>query len=100
MTDPEEMAEEPSDTSDADAGGLDGFAAGLVVGTFVGAGLALLLAPERGSDTRRALRRRMRRVLADAAEGVERAGGRTRRELRRRRRQLKARLEQSRERLD
>jgi hypothetical protein len=38
------------------------FAAGLVVGLAIGAGAALLLAPESGAQTRRALIRRGRRV--------------------------------------
>ena len=38
------------------------FAAGLVVGVAVGAGIALLFAPESGAQTRRAIIRRGRRV--------------------------------------
>ena len=38
--------------------GLGRFAAGLICGVVLGAGLALLLAPERGVRTRRRLRRR------------------------------------------
>lgn len=37
-------------------------AAGVAVGLLVGAGIALLLAPLEGTDARRALRRRLRRV--------------------------------------
>ena len=37
-------------------------AAGVAVGLLVGAGLALLFAPREGSDARRALRRRARRL--------------------------------------
>src|SRR4051794_35758628 len=38
------------------------FAAGLALGVFIGAGAALLLAPQAGADTRRALVRRGRRL--------------------------------------
>ena len=92
-----------AEASEAQAGGgqaAGGFAAGLVIGVVLGAGIALLFAPERGSRTRDALRRRLRRLREDAAQELEQAGGRTRRELRRRRRQLEDRLERARERFD
>lgn len=73
-------------------GATAGFAAGLVVGVVLGAGIALLFAPERGSRTRSQLSRRLRRLREDAADELERAGGRTRRDLRRRRERLQARL--------
>lgn len=44
------------------------FAAGLVIGGLVGAGLALLLAPQAGEDTRRDIARRARRLAGDARE--------------------------------
>jgi gas vesicle protein len=46
-----------------DNGGMSprGFAAGLLLGAVLGAGIALLLAPDRGSRTRRELTRRLRR---------------------------------------
>lgn len=72
-----------------------GFAAGLVVGVLLGAGIALLFAPERGSRTRSQLSRRLRRLREEAADELERTGGRTRRDLRRRRERLQARLEQA-----
>ena len=37
------------------------FAAGLVLGALIGAGLALLFAPQSGEDTRRLIKRRARR---------------------------------------
>ena len=74
---------------------VGGFAAGLVVGVLLGAGIALLYAPDRGSRTRSALSRRLRRLREEAAEELERAGGRTRRDLRRRRERLQERLEQA-----
>lgn len=45
------------------------FAAGLVLGALIGAGVALLLAPQSGEDTRRLLRRRARRLARDARHG-------------------------------
>ena len=73
--------------------GPGGFAAGLVFGAILGAGLALLFAPERGQTTRRGLRRRLARLREDAEAGLERAGAGTRRELARRRRQIEEGLE-------
>ena len=61
----------------------------------LGAGLALLFAPERGETTRRQLRRRLARLREEAETGLERAGKRTRRELQRRRRRLEAGLERA-----
>jgi gas vesicle protein len=78
--------------------GLGGFAAGIVFGVVLGAGLALLFAPERGETTRRELRRRLARLREDAETGLERAGKQTRRELARRRRQLEEGLERARDR--
>ena len=48
--------------------GLGRFAAGLIFGVVLGAGLALLLAPERGDRTRRRLRRRLERLREDTAD--------------------------------
>ena len=63
---------------------LGGFAAGLFVGALLGAGIALIFAPERGDRTRRRLRRRLERLREDTSEGLGRAGALTRRELLRR----------------
>jgi gas vesicle protein len=60
-----------------------GFTAGLLLGVILGAGLALLYAPEEGEKTRGRLRR-----------GI----GVTRKELLRRKRRLRAELERIRER--
>lgn len=59
---------------------------GLAIGLLVGAGVALLLAPERGADTRRVLKRSFRRVGLrgkDAWEDLRLELRRARRELRR-----------------
>lgn len=53
--------------SDSDHGSTRPFAAGLILGALIGAGVALLFAPQSGEETRRLLRRRARKV-ADAAE--------------------------------
>ena len=71
---------------------MGGFAVGVVFGAFLGAGIALLFAPERGEKTRRRLRRRLRSLRDEAGEQLERAGKRTGRDLLRRRRQLEAGL--------
>ena len=49
------MAETKIEISDS-AHGRAGFVAGIVFGAFLGAGLALLFAPERGGDMRKRLR--------------------------------------------
>lgn len=63
-----------------------GFLAGIVCGALVGAGLALLFAPERGDAIRRRLRRRLSRLGDDAREGMDDVASRARREIFRRRR--------------
>jgi gas vesicle protein len=60
------------------------FAAGLLCGVVLGAGLALLFAPQGGDRTRRDLRRRFERLRESTADSVTRADA-LRRELRRRR---------------
>ncbi len=45
-----------------------GFAAGLLLGALIGAGVALLFAPQSGEETRRLIRRRARRFAADARD--------------------------------
>jgi gas vesicle protein len=44
------------------------FVAGLVIGALVGAGLTLLFAPQSGEETRRVIRRRVKRLAADAQD--------------------------------
>lgn len=60
---PEEAEESPRGWS------AGSFLAGIVVGAAVGAGMALLMAPDSGEDTRRAIRKRMRGYRRDAAGG-------------------------------
>lgn len=47
------------------------FVAGLLIGALVGAGIALLFAPQSGEETRRLIRRRARRLAADARDKYE-----------------------------
>jgi gas vesicle protein len=75
-----------------------GFVAGLLLGIMLGAGVALLFAPDQGERTRGRLRKRIRSIKDDAREGIDRAGSRTRKELLRRQRRLRAELERVRER--
>jgi gas vesicle protein len=80
------------------AHGRAGFMAGLVFGAVLGAGLALVLAPDRGEKTRGRLRRRMRSLRDDAWDSIDQAGTRTKKELSRRKRRLRAELERIRQR--
>jgi gas vesicle protein len=99
---PEDLLEEPiSDVSGAgpERGGAE-FVAGILVGAVLGAGLALLLAPDRGEKTRGRLRRRMHSLREDAREGIDRAGSLTREELRRGKRRFRAELARARERAE
>jgi gas vesicle protein len=69
-----------------------GFVSGLMLGILVGAGFALLFAPEPGSKTRVRLKKRMRSLQEDAGDAIDRAGSRTRKQLLRRQRRLRAEL--------
>jgi gas vesicle protein len=53
--------------------GVRTFAAGLLIGALVGAGIALLVAPSSGEETRRMIARRARRLAADARERYDEA---------------------------
>ena len=60
----------------------------MIFGALIGAGIALMFAPESGEKTRRRLRRRLERLREETAEGLERAGASTRRDLARRRKRV------------
>jgi hypothetical protein len=75
-----------------------GFLAGLLFGAFLGAGVALFLATDRGGKSGRQLRRRMRSLREGAMARLDEAGSRTRKELQRRKKLLRAELERIRER--
>jgi hypothetical protein len=80
--------------------GNAGFIAGVLFGAFLGAGIALLFAPERGDKTRGRLRKRVQSLSEGAREGIDRAGSRTRKELRRRERRIRAELARARARAE
>ena len=68
-----------------EGGGRKGsFAAGVAVGVLLGAAVALLFAPERGSLTREKLRRRLEDVREYAEDEFDDLRKRARKELRRR----------------
>jgi gas vesicle protein len=78
-----ERDERDTRESEMDAEGGSGkartFAAGLILGALVGAGLALLLAPQSGADTRRSLARKARHLADDARDRYDDARQRVRR---------------------
>ena len=65
--------------------GVVGFVGGLVLGALIGAGITLLVAPERGRVVRRRLKRRFRRVREDAERGYREMKHDVQREARQRR---------------
>lgn len=68
------------------------FLAGFALGALLGAGAALLLAPERGQVVRRRMRQRFDHLRDDAADRLSDWRDDATRELRRQRRRLKKRL--------
>jgi gas vesicle protein len=76
------------------------FLTGLVVGAAVGAGVALLLAPGSGEETRRTLRRRARTIRHEAAEGLVSARDEARRLLQEKKEAARRRLKEGVERLE
>ena len=76
--------------------GLRGFAAGLVIGALVGAGIAFLVAPERGEVVRKRITRGIRDIQDDARDQLDDWRGDARRGLGKRRRKMKRRLRRSR----
>jgi len=68
------------------------FLSGFVLGALLGAGAALLLAPERGQVVRRRIRTQFDHMRDDAADRLTDWRDDARRELRRQRRRLKKRL--------
>ncbi|MDH4043853.1 MAG: YtxH domain-containing protein [Gemmatimonadota bacterium] len=69
-----------------------GFLVGFVLGALVGAGAALLAAPERGQVTRSRLRRGMRRMRDGAVDRVGEIRDDAEREIRRARRRVRKHL--------
>ena len=79
---PMDLEDEPAEKSS----GTVGFVSGLILGALIGAGIALLVAPEKGAVTRKRLKRKLRELTDDAEEGMEDWSRRAKRELRHRRR--------------
>jgi gas vesicle protein len=52
-------------------GGAKTFTAGLLIGALIGAGVALLFAPQSGEATRRLIRRKAKRISDDAHDRYE-----------------------------
>ena len=77
---------------------LRGFAAGLVVGALVGAGIAILVAPERGEVLRKRIGTGLRDIQEDARGQLEDWHDDARRELSKQRRKIKRRLRKARRR--
>ena len=68
---------------DDDGGSGRPFAAGLLIGALIGAGVALLFAPQSGEDTRRVIRRRAKRIAAGATDRFDDVKDRIRKARRR-----------------
>lgn len=69
-----------------------GFAAGVIVGAIIGAGVAVLVTPERGDVLRRRIGSGLRDLREDARDQIGDWGGEAKRELSKHRRKLKRRL--------
>jgi gas vesicle protein len=54
-----------------DHGNAKPFAAGLLIGALLGAGVALLFAPQSGADTRRLIKRKSKRLAASTQDRFE-----------------------------
>jgi gas vesicle protein len=70
------------------------FISGLVLGALLGAGIALLVAPERGVVTRKRLRRFAHRFREDATERLEDIRDAVGKELARKRKKIRQQLEE------
>lgn len=72
------------------------FGAGIAVGALLGAGLALLLAPQSGRETREFIATRARRLPDDARDSWDDLGDELRSALRRRTRGLRRKVQHAR----
>jgi gas vesicle protein len=98
MTDiSERLRDEPMPYDGGDNGGWNAgtFLAGIALGAFVGAGMALLFAPDAGWKTRRRLQRRIGDIRDRAEDKWDDLRGEARRELIRRKRKLRAEAERA-----
>ena len=87
--------DEVVETTESEGGrsGTLSFMAGMVLGALVGAGVALLMAPDRGSVTRRRLKKFVTRMQHDAKEQMDDWRDDVKAELKRRRRQIREKIE-------
>ena len=76
--------------------GVRGFLAGIWVGALVGAGVALLVAPDRGEVVRKRLGRSWRDFHEDARDQLEDWRGEASREVKKQRRRLRRKLNRGR----
>jgi hypothetical protein len=84
--------EHDDEARDGRGGSGVGFLVGLVLGALVGAGTALLLAPDRGDVTRRRIGRQVRRLRRGAQDRFDDVRDGAERELRRARRRVRRHL--------
>ena len=87
--------DEEGEVTPAQASGLVGFIGGVIVGALIGAGVALLIAPERGAVTRRRIRQKLEHAsdeAMDRLEDIKDDAGRRLRRGRRRVRRLRTRV--------
>ena len=54
--------------NDDEHGGARTFAAGMLIGALIGAGVALLFAPQSGAETRRFIRKKAKKLAAGAQD--------------------------------
>jgi hypothetical protein len=87
----EQPEQEPAVETEGAAGML-GFVGGLVLGALIGAGIALLVAPERGRTLRQRLARRIRSAGHEIRDDLDNLRDVAARRLARRRRRLRRRL--------
>ena len=93
----EELEDDDEDVEEIEitgkeSSGLLGFAAGLLVGLIVGAGVAILAAPERGDVVRRRIRRSVQDFGDDARHRIDDLTDQAGHEFTRHRRRLQRRL--------
>jgi hypothetical protein len=99
VEDDEDLEDEDFDDEDLDdigeyppALGVRGFFVGVLVGAVVGAGVALLVAPDRGEVVRRRIGRSWRDLQDDARDQLDDWRGEARREVRKQKRRLRRKL--------
>lgn len=77
------LDEDFNDEPQPEAAGARNFVVGLAVGALLGAGVALLFAPDRGVNTRRKLGRRIRQLRDRGGDSVDALREKFSRELKR-----------------